>query len=177
MNHEALFCQVAASHRGYLTSLAARYVGWTDAEDVVQAALLNAWRRLSSFTGGEHDCLNWLSRVTCNAAIGWQRHASLTDCRPLLDTDHWLDGDDTPEEAALRAEAQREAEGQVEKLLSRCTAKQRHALWWGYGKGWSQQQMAQRWGVPVATVKLWRYRGRLRCLTLAAQSAILPATA
>src|SRR2546425_13325545 len=61
------FGQLAGEVERPLYRHAARMVGQVDAEDVVQAALLSAWRSLSSFEGSSFRA--WIFRIATNRAL------------------------------------------------------------------------------------------------------------
>lgn len=59
-------------------AVAARLVGWTDAEDVVQAAALKAWKHYPDF---RQDCTfkTWFTRIVLNEALMVYRSRRTTD--------------------------------------------------------------------------------------------------
>ncbi|MGI8462068.1 MAG: RNA polymerase sigma factor [Solirubrobacterales bacterium] len=79
---EAAFAEIVHRYREPLRRHAARYVGDSDAEDVVQQALVNASLALRREPEREIEPKPWLYRVTTNAAIDHRRARAV---RPLGD--------------------------------------------------------------------------------------------
>ena len=82
---ELAFAEIVRRYQEPLRRHAARYVGETDAEDVVQQALVNASLALRREPDRDIEPKPWLYRVTTNAAIDHQRAQSV---RPLGDRVH-----------------------------------------------------------------------------------------
>src|SRR5947208_4920301 len=108
------FEQLARDVERPLYRLAVRMVGLVDAEDVVQDALLAAWRSLGSFEGSSFRA--WIFRIATNRALDRLRSRRR---RPELPLDPPSDDSDEsawPEPAApgpdlLQIAADREALG------------------------------------------------------------------
>lgn len=146
------------------------------AEDVVQEAFLAVWRRASSFRSDRGSARAWLLSIVHNSAIdrrrGRFRHeqtdVALDDLAFMLETD----ADDAFEEVARLLEAR-----EVRTALQRLSTDQREAIELAYFGGLTQQEIAQRTGAPLGTVKsrmrlgLHRLRGLLEALDPKAESA------
>jgi RNA polymerase sigma-70 factor, ECF subfamily len=92
--------------------VAARYVGWQDAEDVVHNAALSAHK--SAFRGeSEYD--TWIHRITVNAALSWLRAKGRDR---LVFTDDLFDVpySDTPETVAEKADLYRTIKNRMANL-------------------------------------------------------------
>jgi RNA polymerase sigma-70 factor (ECF subfamily) len=75
LRHEpGAFDELYRAHAPRLFGLACRMVGRRDAEDLVQEALLTAYRRLAGFRG-ESSLGTWLFRLTLNACTDHLRRA------------------------------------------------------------------------------------------------------
>jgi RNA polymerase sigma-70 factor (ECF subfamily) len=90
------FDALVAPHAVVLTAIAARLVGADDASDVVQEALLRAWRRWSTFDATKGTLRAWLAAIVVDRARRHRRGlargrissgAEVPD-GPALETDH-----------------------------------------------------------------------------------------
>lgn len=122
------------------------------AEDVVQEAFLAVWRRADTFQLGRGSARSWLLAIVHNLAIdrrrGRQRReltdVQLDDAASLLDTD--------PDETfALVAEGLEAT--QIHAALAALPLDQRQAIELAYFGGLTHQEIAERTGAPLGTVK------------------------
>lgn len=134
-----------------------------DAEDVVQDALLSAWRSIGSFSGTSFRA--WLFRIARNRAIDVIRARRRKGEVPLEpDTE---DGDiDWAEPVAdgpdlLTIVADREAFAAVERALADIPAEQRDALLLRDVEGFSYEEIALITSSGLGTVKSRIHRGRV----------------
>ncbi len=127
-----------------------------EAEDVVQEAFLTVWRRASTYHEERGSVRNWLLSIVHHGAV-----SQLRQHRPVQWPEAWgeppLEPPDEAEtdvldQAMRRIEAQR-----VRAALLALPTEQRETLVLAYFGGLSCQQIAERTGVPLGTVK-----GRLR---------------
>jgi len=121
------FVEAAEQRRGHLLRLARRVTPCNDeAEDIVQEALLRAYRSLPRFRG-EARMSTWLQAIVQNAAREWLREQKgrvllplerqgETDCAPLEIPDPGR----TPEESCELAEMRRILRSELEKLSMGC---------------------------------------------------------
>jgi RNA polymerase sigma-70 factor (ECF subfamily) len=136
--------------------------GQSDAEDVVQDALVSAWRSMASFEGGSFRA--WLFRIATNRAIDLiraRRRRGELPLEPPEDTEvEWAEPADPgpePAEVASRSEAM----GIVEDALRLLPAEQRAALLLRDVEGFSYEEIARITVTEVGTVKSRIHRGRL----------------
>ena len=142
---------------------AARIVGaGPDAEDVVQDALLSAWRALTSFEGTSFRA--WLFRIVTNRALDRVRARRR---RPELPLDPPDDEDVTwaepvaggPQLAEIAAT--KEALAIVEDALRDVPDEQRAALLLRDVEGFAYEEIALITGVEIGTVKSRIHRARV----------------
>lgn len=123
----ANFVEAAEQRRAHLVRLARRVTPCNEeAEDIVQEALLRAFRSLPRFRG-EAQMSTWLQAIVQNAAREWLREQK---GHVLLPLERRSDGDPlpldfpdpghTPEECCERAERQRILRSELEKLSAGC---------------------------------------------------------
>lgn len=133
-----------------------------DAEDVVQDALLSAWRSIGAFQGGSFRA--WLFRIATNRAIDVVRARRRRGELPLEPADdqevEWGEpvaaGPDPPEQAS-----QSEAMAIVEEALRAVPAEQRAALLLRDVEGFAYEEIARITASEVGTVKSRIHRGRV----------------
>ena len=142
---------------------ALRIVGTTsDAEDVVQDALISAWRSLASFQGLSFRA--WLFRIATNRALDQLRSRKR---RPELPLDPPDDDDVTWAEPAApgpdlaQLAGDREALAVVETALGTLPAEQRTALLLRDVEGFAYEEIAVITSVEIGTVKSRIHRGRV----------------
>jgi RNA polymerase sigma-70 factor (ECF subfamily) len=158
------FEQLALEIERPLYRHAARMLGHDDAEDVVQDALLSAWKSMSSFEGTSFRA--WVFRIVTNRALDRLRSRKR---RPELPLDPPAENDDSlnwaepvapgPELADIAAD--REALRIVEDALANIPADQRAALLLRDVEGFAYEEIATITSTEIGTVKSRIHRGRL----------------
>lgn len=141
------------------------------AEDTVQDAFVSVWRRVDSFDPRRGSARGWLLTIVRNAAVDRRRgrHARALQDSPLEDVTFRLatDGEETFAMVAASVEATR-----VRDALALLPSEQREAIELAYFGGLTHQEIAERTGTALGTVK-----GRMRLglhKLRAALSDILP---
>ncbi|HEV8534409.1 MAG TPA: sigma-70 family RNA polymerase sigma factor [Candidatus Limnocylindria bacterium] len=139
-------------------------LGHDDAEDVVQDALLSAWKSMSSFEGGSFRA--WIFRIATNRALDRlrtrRRHPELPLDPPTDDDDAvgWAEpAAPGPEPADIAGD--REALRVVEEALETLPAEQRAALLLRDVEGFAYDEIATITSTEIGTVKSRIHRGRL----------------
>lgn len=133
-----------------------------DAEDVVQDAMVSAWRSMSSFEGGSFRA--WIFRIATNRAIDVvraRRRRGELPLEPPEDAEvEWAEPAAPGLEPAEIA-SQAEALAAVEEALLGLPAEQRAALMLRDIEGFSYEEIAGITAVEIGTVKSRIHRGRL----------------
>lgn len=158
------FEQLALEIERPLYRHAARMLGPDDAEDVVQDALLSAWKSMASFEGTSFRA--WVFRIVTNRALDRLRSRKR---RPELPLDPSADDDASPgwaEPVAPGPEladlaSDREALRVVEDALATIPADQRAALLLRDVEGFAYEEIATITSTEIGTVKSRIHRGRL----------------
>jgi RNA polymerase sigma-70 factor (ECF subfamily) len=158
------FEQLALDVERPLYRHAARMLGHDDAEDVVQDALLAAWKSMASFEGTSFRA--WVFRIVTNRALDRLRSRKR---RPELPLDPPAEDDDAvgwAEPAAPGAEladlaADREALRVVEEALATLPEEQRAVLLLRDVEGFAYEEIATITSTEIGTVKSRIHRGRL----------------
>ena len=157
------FERLALAEERALYRHAARIVGpGADAEDVVQDALISAWKSMRSFEGT--NLRAWLFRIVTNRALDRVRARRR---RPELPLDPPEDDDISWAEPAAQGPdladiaSGREALAVVEQALTNVPEEQRAALLLRDVEGFAYEEIALMTGVEVGTVKSRIHRARV----------------
>ncbi len=135
--------------------------GAAEAEDVVQDALLSAWRSLASFQGGSFRA--WLFRIATNRSIDLirarRRRGELPLDPPEDEEVAWAEPV-APGPDPVEIASQAEAVAVVEEALRGVPAEQRAALLLRDVEGFSYEEIARITAVEIGTVKSRIHRAR-----------------
>lgn len=165
----AAFNALVLEFQDAVYSLTYRLIGERDAAaDAAQEAFVAAWRRLDSYRDGSFRA--WLLKIAANQCYDEFRRRKR---RPALSFEETVgddgsllpipSGDETPEEAAQRAETARA----IQRCLMALPADQRAVVVLSDVEGFDYQSVADQVGAALGTVKsrLSRARAALReCL-------------
>jgi RNA polymerase sigma-70 factor, ECF subfamily len=175
------FTQAAEKHRAQLLWLAQRITPQREeAEDIVQEALLKAFRSLAQFRG-DAQMSTWLRAIVQNTARDWLRnqkgrvHLPLEQTRPsegsaiLFDFPHPAE---SPEERCER----KELEWMLRREIKKLNSVSRRALQLCVLEEFSHRAAARRLNISVITVKSRVFSGKQRlkraiCMQLGMQDA------
>jgi RNA polymerase sigma-70 factor, ECF subfamily len=130
-----------------------------EAEDVLQEAYLNVWRNASAFDETRASPMTWLVAIARNRAIDRLRAngvARLSD--PIVAAGEIADPDPTAAETLEAVQENRRLQSCLEELEQRQAAAIRAA----FLDGLTYEQLAERQGVPLGTMKSWIRRGLAR---------------
>ncbi len=128
------------------------------AEDILQDVYVKVWRHAASYDAAKASPVTWLAMIAHNAAIDWMRvehrHlgvvsdeiAEVTDMSPLADSE------------IENAEGYRRLQACLDALEPRQSGAIRNAFF----NGQTYQQLADRDGTPIGTIKSWIRRGLLQ---------------
>ncbi|MCE7796735.1 sigma-70 family RNA polymerase sigma factor [Sphingobium sufflavum] len=125
------------------------------AEDILQDVYVKVWRRAASFDEGLASPISWLAMIARNAAIDWRRTQARHDAagEDALDTV----ADDAPlADATIQ---QDEAQRRLLTCLDGLDIRQSDAIRRTFLGGLTYQELAERMGTPLGTIKSWIRRG------------------
>ncbi len=154
-------------HSARLMGLCQRILGDTgEAEEVLQEVFLWIWRSASTFDSSRGSVLAWLLVATRSRAIDrvrTRRPAARAGLRTVETIPDKASGEDVEADSASRqwAETCRSAIGEL-------PSEQRQALELAYFDGLTHQEISERTGAPLGTVKtrvrlgLMKLRDRIR---------------
>jgi len=135
-------------HAGRVLALALRIVrSKEEAEDVVQDTFLEVWRRASDYDVSRGELSSWIMSMARSRSIDKVRRARVRT--------RYAETSEAP--APLETPADRAAASEdgakIRAVLATLPAEQRLALELAYFDGLTQQQIAERTGTPLGTVK------------------------
>lgn len=127
------------------------------AEDVLQDVYVNIWRNAAGFSVERASAMSWLIAISRNQAIDRLRarqpgHADLDEAEAVRDP-----GPD-PETAAM----QRSEGARIEDCMRELAAERAEAVRGAYVEGYSYQELAEQYGVPLNTMRTWLRRSLLQ---------------
>ena len=154
------FEQLYDTYHRLVYGIALRVLGdRAGAEDVTQAVFLKLWSSPELFRTGNFGA--WLARVA--------RNRSLDALRRRMHSDEHVDAD-APAEQAVDDEVLAGLEGaHVRAALEQLPREQREPIELGFFSGLTHEEIAQRTGAPLGTVKT-RIRSGLRRLRAGLES-------
>jgi RNA polymerase sigma-70 factor, ECF subfamily len=131
-----------------------------DIDEVVQEALVRAWRRRTSCRGA--DQMPWMRQIARNEALRLLARGRRRSEHELLDDDTLLGV--LPDDETAEREDELLLRMEVEQLMNALSVADRKLLALRYEHDLSQPEVARLMGIPEGTVKirLHRLRGRLR---------------
>ena len=135
----------------------------SEAEEAIQEVYVKIWQRADRYVAGSTSPISWLVAVARNHALDILRAR-----RPMSDDiDVALEIPDTgpsPE----RATQDSQERGQIEKCLATLETDRADAVRGAYLDGYSYEELAERYAVPLNTMRTWLRRSLLKlkdCLT------------
>ena len=125
----------------------------SDAEEAVQEAFVKIWHSAGRFQAGRGSAQGWLVSIARNQAIDAlrARKAPARDISEMLDL---ADQGPTPEASALGRRRPAADRG----LPRRAAARPGAAVQAAYVEGWSYEELARRFDVPLNTMRTWLRR-------------------
>ena len=153
-NDRAAFETVYATSSAKLYGIILRIVGRRDvADDILQEVFIRIWQRAGEFDPAFGSPITWMATIARNRALDEvQRKAmrSLDDCPQVLE----LASDDSPLGNLERNEERKRLQASLNSL----EPEKREIILLIYHYGLTRDEIAQRLGRPVSTVKTWLRR-------------------
>ncbi len=123
------------------------------AEDCLQDVFIKIWQNSSKYTVSGYSPIAWLAAIARNDAI--DRIRARKPIAADLDDAHDIASDEPDPEAS---EVSRSEMGRIENCLGQLGPKQAEAVRWAYLDGYSYQDLATRYKMPLNTVRTWLRR-------------------
>ena len=163
---EAAFSRLYDLSAPLLYGLACRMLGpGSDAEDVLQEVMLQAWNRAAAFDPGKGNARVWLVVMTRNRCLDKLRRRGTRRDHEVAGLDAVAEPADG-ESSAFETMETAEARTVVRKALAALPDEQRRTLEIAYFEGLSQSEIAARTGEPLGTVKTRMRLGMMKLMEL-----------
>jgi len=125
------------------------------AEDIVHDAFIKIWTRAGSYDQARGSARGWIFSVTrhlaLNAVRDHAREVQLDDQQDSADHQATLEGwQDTQDAFDWRVNP-----GRIQFCLEQLEPVRRNCVFHAYVDGYSHQEIAQKLGAPLGTVKAW----------------------
>lgn len=130
-----------------------------EAEDVLQESFVAIWHKADQFDPQRATAMTWMIAIARNKAIDRLRGSAHAIKRASIELADEL-GDEAPSPAA-RAEAVSEVE-LLRTCLEALEPRRRQLIRTAFFEGETYEELAQRTGSPIGSVKSWIRRGLLQ---------------
>ncbi len=128
-----------------------------EAEEVLQEVFFGIWRKAEQFDATRASAMTWLSMMTRNKAIDRLRSNAGARGQTPIELDE-IEADTTASEVAEVAQDQ----ARIEVCLDELEAPRRHLIRIAFFEGATYEELAERSGNPLGTVKSWIRRSLLK---------------
>ena len=129
----------------------------SEAEEALQEVYVKIWQRADRYAPGSYSPISWLVAVARNHALDMlrARKPQSDDIDTALDI---ADGAPDPEQSAVtRGERSR-----IESCLGQLAAEKADAVRSAYLDGYSYEELAARYHVPLNTMRTWLRRSLIK---------------
>ena len=167
---EEMIARMALGDRGALSSLyaatSAKLFGITlrvledrqEAEDALQETFVKLWHNAGRYRSNGLSPMTWLITVARNQAIDRLRARRSRRSASIEEADEIADAGDTPEEAAVASSTR----GRIGHCLGTLEPDRAEAIRRCYLQGEAYADLAQRYDVPLNTMRTWLRRSLLK---------------
>jgi RNA polymerase sigma-70 factor (ECF subfamily) len=121
----------------------------SEAEDVVQEAFLEAWKRAGSFDARRGSALSWVLAISRSRALDRLRARGSADRA----AQEFAREEAAPVQLPIESAEQRQERERIQAALAALPQEQRAILELAYFEGLTQSEIAARTGDPLGTVK------------------------
>jgi RNA polymerase sigma-70 factor (ECF subfamily) len=124
------------------------------AEEILQEVYVTVWQKAAEFDASRASPITWLAAIARNRALDLMRKAtpvSIEDMPEVLDLA-------SNEEHPLDAIARSQDLARLMRCLDGLEPERRDIVLLAYREGLSREQLAERFGRPVPTIKTWLHR-------------------
>ncbi|WP_299827685.1 sigma-70 family RNA polymerase sigma factor [uncultured Roseobacter sp.] len=125
----------------------------TEAEDAIQDVYVRIWQKAARFRPGHAHPMSWLIAIARNLCIDRLRQRK-APAVPITDATDVADPAPGPE--ATTAQSQQRT--QLDNCLDKLSARKAEAVRSAYMEGYSYQDLADRFQMPINTVRTWLRR-------------------
>ena len=124
------------------------------ADEVLQEVYVKIWERAGDYDPVQASPITWMAAIARNRALDEVRRS-----RPTV-PDDLPEALNVPDPGLLASDRIEMTDDyrRMERCLSALDADRQSLVRLAYLEGWSREQLAQRFGAPVATIKTWLHR-------------------
>jgi RNA polymerase sigma-70 factor (ECF subfamily) len=128
-----------------------------DAEEAIQEVYVKIWQRADRYIPGNTSPISWLVAVARNHSLDIlrARRPASEDIDEALDI---ADSGPTPEQATAAGQER----GRIEACLQTLENDRAEAIKGAYLDGYSYEELAERFAVPLNTMRTWLRRSLMR---------------
>ena len=119
-----------------------------DAANLLQDCFVKIWRNIETYDPTKSRLATWLINVARNTAIDFTRSKYFSQKRKNQNLDYFVDA----ETARSATQPLVETLG-LRQLVNKLTPVCREVIEWMYFDGYTQQEIANNFGIPLGTVK------------------------
>jgi RNA polymerase sigma-70 factor, ECF subfamily len=126
------------------------------AEDALQEVFVKIWQKAESYRAGQQAPMSWLVTIARNHAIDVIR----ANKRKFEDIDEQYDletGEPNPEQNAINSSER----NRINRCLEELEPQKAEAVVSAYMEGYSYQELAERYAIPLNTMRTWLRRSLL----------------
>ena len=127
----------------------------SEAEDVLQEVYLTVWRKAASFDEARASPITWLVAIARNRAIDRVRSAAPARRSEPIEAAAEVD----PGPTAFESLASAQEHARLKSCLDEIEQRQSLAIRAAFMGGFTYEELAERSGVPLGTMKSWIRRG------------------
>lgn len=129
----------------------------TEAEDALQEVYVKIWRAAPTYATDGTSPMAWLVAIARNHSIDRLR-ARKPEARDIDEVFDLSDAAPNPEQMSIRASERRRIDSCIDELAE----KQGEAVRGAYLDGYSYQELADRFEIPLNTVRTWLRRSLMK---------------
>ncbi|MCD7058898.1 sigma-70 family RNA polymerase sigma factor [Pelagibacterium xiamenense] len=129
----------------------------SEAEDAVQDIYVKIWQRADQYREDLGSPMTWLITIARNHAIDIIRRRK-PETRDIDDAREIADPKMTPEQSAANAGER----ARLEECLETLPEQRADAVQAAYVEGYSYQELADRFAIPLNTIRTWLRRGLIQ---------------
>lgn len=147
-------------------SIALNALSEAAAEEVTQDVFFRVWERAETYQAGQGKVVTWLARIARNRSIDMIRRRNV---RPEGTSIRWEEVQGEPRPGGSPVEQiveQIQEQNRVRRAVNRLPPEQGEALALAYFQGLTQQEIAERLGQPLGTIKTRVRLGMLKLRSL-----------
>ncbi len=119
-----------------------------EAENLLQDCFMKIWHNLGRYDPEKGRLATWLINIARNTAIDFTRSKYFSQKRKNQSLDNFVFGESGHSHSQLPVETLG-----LRQLIDRLTPTCREVIEWMYFDGYTQQEIAENFGIPLGTVK------------------------